>query len=457
MGFEAEGSDWLQEATCYVPLYEAKMIHQFDHRWATYDGANSRNSIEAEKQRPDFEPTPRYWVPNAEVANRLRAKHWTRDWLMGWRDITNSTNERTLISAAIPAVGSGDKYLLMFPSAEPRLCAALLSAMNSLVCDYVVRQKLGGTSFKLYLIQQIPVPPPEAFTPSDLAFIVPCVLELTYTSQAMAPFARDLGYEGKPFAWDEGRRAHLRAELDAFYANKYGLTRDELRYILDPEDTMGAGYPSETFRVLKKNDIARHGEYRTARLVLAAWDRLSLNSIVDEPVVLRQGASALPRVIQDGAWARPMPAGAGDAGAMLAAILKAMDGPLPARQVRLAATFGLEPRLLLPHLDPNQATEWQRLIGAETAPLTGNAASFAPRVDRTWGSAVTAHRGNGRLVENLTAGTWAPGSGLDAIDTAGWPDGRAGMLMRVLPHIATDAVISAMPAEIRGWIDAAAA
>jgi hypothetical protein len=152
-----------------------------------------------------------------------------------------------------------------------------------------------------------------------------------------------------------------------------------------------------------------------------------------------------------------MPAGAGDAGAMLAAILKAMTGPMPARQVRLAATFGLEPRLLLPHLDPDQAVEWQRLIGAEAAPLTGNAASFAPRVDRAWGSAVVAHRGNGRLVEDAATGTWAPGPGLDAIDTAGWPDGRAGMLMRVLPHIATDAVISAMPAEIRGWIDAAAA
>ena len=208
--------------------------------------------------------------------------------------------------------------------------------------------------------------------------------------------------------------------------------------------------------MLKTKEEARFGEYRTGRLVLEAWDRHAAKRLGARPIEVR-AESAAPRVLRDGAWARPMPAGAGDAGAMLAAILKAMAGPMPARQVRLAATFGLEPRLLLPHLDPNQAAEWQRLIGAEAAPLTGNAASFAPRVDRTWGSAVTAHRGNGRLVENLTAGTWAPGSGLDAIDTAGWPDGRAGMLMRVLPHIATDAVISAMPVEIRGWIDAAAA
>ena len=95
-----------------------------------------------------------------------------------------------------------------------------------------------------------------------------------YTSHAMAPFARDLVHDGPPFAWDEDRRAHLRAELDAFYARAYGLTRDELRYILDPADVKGADYPSETFRVLKNNDIKRFGEYRTARLVLAAWDRM---------------------------------------------------------------------------------------------------------------------------------------------------------------------------------------
>ena len=77
-----------------------------------------------------------------------------------------------------------------------------------------------------------------------------------------------------PFAWDEDHRARLPAELDAFYARAYGLTRDERRYILDPADVKGTDYPSETFRVLKKNEIAKYGEYRTARLVLAAWDAM---------------------------------------------------------------------------------------------------------------------------------------------------------------------------------------
>jgi hypothetical protein len=73
------------------------------------------------------------------------------------------------------------------------------------------------------------------------------------------------------------RRPHLRANLHAFCTRAYGLTRDELRYILDPTDVKGPDYPSETFRVLKEKEILTHGEYRTRRLVLAAWDRMEAN------------------------------------------------------------------------------------------------------------------------------------------------------------------------------------
>ena len=95
----------------------------------------------------------------------------------------------------------------------------------------------------------------------------------------MAPFARDLGYDGPPFMWNEDRRALFGAELDAWYARAYGVSRDELCYILDPEDAMGPGYPSETFRVLKNDEIRHFGEYRAARLVLDAWDRLERGEV----------------------------------------------------------------------------------------------------------------------------------------------------------------------------------
>lgn len=76
-----------------------------------------------------------------------------------------------------------------------------------------------------------------------------------------------------PFRWDDGRRARLRAELDAYYARLYGLTRDELRYILDPASVHGPDFPGETFRVLKEKEMKAYGEYRTGRLVMEAWER----------------------------------------------------------------------------------------------------------------------------------------------------------------------------------------
>lgn len=104
-----------------------------------------------------------------------------------------------------------------------------------------------------------------------------------------------------PFRWDESRRAVLRAELDAYYARLYGLTRKQLRYILDPADLTekeladildpweevadpldpdgyaarveASDFLGETFRVLKEKEIRQFGEYRTRRLVLEAWQR----------------------------------------------------------------------------------------------------------------------------------------------------------------------------------------
>jgi hypothetical protein len=157
---------------------------------------------------------------------------------------------------------------------EPSKIAALLGNFGALLLDFCARVKVGGTHLTYGYLKQFPVLPPDHYSTTDLAFITPRVLELTYTAHDLAPWAHDLGYDGAPFPFNPDRRAQLRAELDAYYARLYGLTRDELRYILDPADVMGDDYPSETFRVLKNNETRQFGEYRTRRLVLEAWDRL---------------------------------------------------------------------------------------------------------------------------------------------------------------------------------------
>lgn len=284
-GYRREGTRWVsieqpRSNSAYVPLYEAKMISFYDHRFGSYAARTDTRGYRvlpettvAQYTDPKFEPDPYYFVPEVEVENRLSAL-WNRKWLIAFKDVTASTNERTTIFSFLPKVAVGHSAPLLFPRSDPLTVSALVASLNSLIVDYCARSKVGGLHLTIGILAQLPILPVSFYKSSDLTFIAPRVLELAYTSYSMAPFACDLGYKGPPFVWDEGRRAQLRAELDAWYARAYGLTRDELRYILDPADVKGTDYPSETFRVLKTNDIRRFGEYRTARLVLQAWDRL---------------------------------------------------------------------------------------------------------------------------------------------------------------------------------------
>lgn len=271
-----------------LPLYEAKLIHQFDHRWATYTGdGNSRDVTSEEKAEQDFVVTPRYWVAEREVTERLEGKGWHRQWLMGWRDIALRSVERTAIASLLPRVGINHKIPLWFADSAPSIqhLAALLGNFNALVLDYVARQKIGGTSLAYFYLKQFPFITPSHYTEADLAFIVPRVLELTYTTHDLESWGRDLAFDGSPFVFDPDRRAVIRAELDAYYARLYGVARDELRYILDPADVLGESYPSETFRVLKNNELREFGEYRTRSLIIREFDRMTLAHENGEPYV----------------------------------------------------------------------------------------------------------------------------------------------------------------------------
>jgi hypothetical protein len=193
---------------------------------------------------------------------------------MGFRDICRGTDERTVIVSVLPRAAVGHTAPLFSVTSGPRRCAALLANLDSLVLDFSARQKVGGTHLTYSYLKQFPVLTPEVYTDPDLEFVVPRVLELTYTAHDLKPWAVDLGYDGPPFTSNPERRARLRAELDAHYARLYGLARADLCYVLDPASVMGGDYPSETFRVLKANEEKEFGDYRTQHLVLAAWDTL---------------------------------------------------------------------------------------------------------------------------------------------------------------------------------------
>jgi len=432
-GYRLVGNRFVRGEEVWLPLYEAKMIWHYDHRFGTYEGVTSRRSTHLpnpgpeEHADPAFLPRLWYWVPAEEVEARLG--DWKRGWLLGFRNVTNATNERTAIFSLLPRVGVGNNLpIVLLGDLPAHLFAGLAVNLQGLAFDWVVRQKLAGVNMNFFYVEQLPVLPPSSYTAEDIAFIVPRVLELVYTSWDMKPFADDVwreavgaqglapnagatgqsplraairaqweanaaatgghtwdlpdwaaaypeitppspsgrgaGGEGEgipfpPFKWDDpsagsGRRAVLRAELDAYYARLYGLTRKQLRYILDPADltpkeledildpweevadpldpegyaarVAASDFPGETFRVLKAKEIKQYGEYRTRRLVLEAWARLEAG----EPSPVLSAGAAPPTE------ATATPAGA-----------------LPSEARAAPAPQEAEPRQNAPATDPN--------------------------------------------------------------------------------------------------------
>jgi len=422
-GFHQVGSNWIHQ-DCneeYVPLWEAKFLNYFDHRWITcdHDNPNGRELTDVEKRSPEIESQPRSWVPLSEVRTRAARQGWTLDWMLGCRKITNTTNERTLIPSIWATAGAGNSVHVFLPKLPENraLLACLIASMSTLTVDYIARQKLGGTNLNFFYLAQFPILPPIFYTEPRLAFITPKVLELTYTSHSLAPFARDLGHDGPPFAWNEDRRALLRADLDAFYARAYSLTRDELRYILDPTDVKGPDYPSETFRVLKEKEIRHYGEYRTRRLVLEAWDRMEADGTFVKLGLAEAVATPAPPSIRlpplesipAGVWAWSHGVDERDRiRAQLRAMLGILPNPSEDRRVRLATLACLQPSLLDGFLSDADRKEWRRIV-AHPPSVT----QLVPPTNAAWGAVFNELESSFVLSKSLDGSQWSAGPKLD--------------------------------------------
>ena len=269
--YRVEGNRWKKGEDIYLPLYEGKMVQAFDHRAASVivnpknlnRPAQPQEASLAEHANKGWVPEPQFWVPQANCG-------WSPEaaWILGFKEITAPTNARTFIAALFPTVGFGNKVPILKPETAERDEWLLAANFNSMVFDFVTRQKVQGQTLNLFIIEQLPVIAPDNYgmrlgsaTARDL--VRDHVLRLTYTANDMEPLARDLGCDGPPFIWNEEERRHLRARLDALYFHLYGLSRDDADYILS------------TFPIVQREDEAAFGTYRTRSLILAYMSALA--------------------------------------------------------------------------------------------------------------------------------------------------------------------------------------
>jgi hypothetical protein len=441
----------------YVPLMEAKMAHHFDHRYGDYsdrpEGSENTSLPEVPLDRlqdPTYGPMARYWVPAREVNGRL-AEKWNRGWLLGWRDICRSFDERTVIASVIPRTGVGNTTPLLLTGIEVKRVASLVACLSSFALDYAARQKVGGTHLNFVQARQLPVLSPSAFDSqvqwcagiSACGWVLPRVLELTYTAWDLEPFARDADYAGPPFRWDPERRFLLRCELDAAFFHLYGHSRHDTAYVMD------------TFPIVRKNDEKVHGEYRTKRVILEIYDAMAEAARTGKPYQTRlDPPPADPRVAhpaRDGAKvlsfpvpvpvrpsvpqhqpapSRELPAWNPDllpavaaktglgatAGAWgtslsglnlgimaLAAVLRTMPGPASRDEVERAVVLAVLPSLLKSKFDEKTRVAWRRAIGASNMALTSISDLSIP-----WG-AVLQRAAIEQVLVVAPDGTWSPG------------------------------------------------
>lgn len=295
-GFVLEGNHFVKEAERYLPLYEAKMIHHFNYRYGDYAdlpaGSASTQLPDVPVERlktPNYEPLPRYWIEK-DIVDEVADDNVP--YLMGVRCITNTTNERTIVSSIIPHSAVGHSVYLWRSDQYSNQLYILLSNTSCFAFDFISRYKMGGTNLSLFIVHQLPVLPPSTFNSPDALHqrlgipLQDLVLELVYTSYSMQPFALDCGYEGAPFIWDIERRFEIRCELDALFFHLYlGSMNDwerplasgkpgHLQYFPTPRHAVE--YIMESFPIVKKKDLRDHNEYRTKRRILEIYDQMQL-------------------------------------------------------------------------------------------------------------------------------------------------------------------------------------
>ena len=277
--FRSSTNDWFS-------LFEGKMVQAYDHRAASIviNDANLHRTSQihshklSEKIDPSFSNESRFYV---DLKNTVASS-----WMLCFKDVTASTNVRTMIASIVPKVGANDSLPFLINEEDNIPSELLLANLNSIIFDFVTRQKTQSNHLRLYTFEQLPVMPPSHYKTTKFGSktaaecVRECVLELTYTAHDMAPFARDMGYVDEagevkpPFIWNEERRLRLRAKLDAIFFNLYGITdRDDIRYIYS------------TFPIVERQEIAEHNRYLSRDLCLAYMNVLAAGNPDDEPVV----------------------------------------------------------------------------------------------------------------------------------------------------------------------------
>ncbi|MEW6413446.1 MAG: DNA methyltransferase [Candidatus Zixiibacteriota bacterium] len=244
-GYKRSGPIWKKGKSVFLPLYEAKMIQMYDHRAASVvvksdnwmrQGQTAASSL-TQYQNPEYFVKPRWWVESKSVTSRLSS---SVSYLLGFKDITSATNQRTMIAASIPLSAVTNHFPVLLTSAGPLSEMCLLANLNSIPLDFCARQKVGAVTLNFFIVEQLPIFSPDFYnarcrweqSTQLVTWISERVLKLSCTSNDVISLAESAGFNPPVHKWKPEERAEIMAELDAAYFILYEIEREDVEYIL---------------------------------------------------------------------------------------------------------------------------------------------------------------------------------------------------------------------------------
>ncbi len=248
----------------YLPVYEGKLIYQYDYIYGTYKGVDYKDLTSRRVRCNSNEDKtmeivePRYWVQKKHFLNKIKKWDHRYKWFLSYRESTGPLNERTIIFTVIPCIPT--VYTLYnFINLTSRDAIFFISQFNTYFMDFIFRKKMATNHLTQDDIAQLPFISRDNFN-LNKNIIIPLVLELIYTSNLLGSFAKEIDNTLNKHEWDEERRFELKRRLDAIYAVLWNLNKQEISYIL------------EDFQVVKYREIKKYGEFKSKNDILNYYD-----------------------------------------------------------------------------------------------------------------------------------------------------------------------------------------
>jgi len=409
-GLFSEGDDGL-------PVFEGRMIDAYDYRAKGYVSGRGRAAVwdDLPFGSPNKRIQPQWRIVEDQIPEKLGDRVYR--YRIGFGDVASPTNQRALTAALIPpGMICGDKVPTIILSSDMRDHLLWLGIANSIVMDFLVRKKV-SLKMSYTIMDSLPFPRDFVNTPAAAA-IARRVCALCAVGNEMEEFraqAVKAGILPTPDAVIEApdQRAVLAAEIDVLVARDvFGQSKQEMLYILDPDNILGADCGVETFKALRNAELREFREFRTQRLIEEAWDRVGADTA---PIVVN-----LPPLgdLPVGAWSWPSSVQPRDRLRYAAQYtLWLMDSAVDASHARFLIASLSEPALLTPMLTGSDRDQWIRLVGSEAQPATG-VVRLRPAINQAWRSMFETLITSGQLAER-SDGAWARGQhfstvGLDA-------------------------------------------